>query len=578
MVALVIASGAALSAQLVTPTAIPRNEKPPVVFLNGWQQGCEGDTSFASTYGTADQILARDGRASLFFNNCEQARNAPIEQIGAAFRTYLEGLRYSDGTPVPQVDVIAHSMGGLIVRSYLSGKQAERNTFQPPTDIRIRKAVFLAVPFFGSVLAASPLAANENTIQVQQLRPGSTFLWDLATWNQGMDDLRGIDAVAIAGIGGSGVVSGLENFDDSTVAITSASLDFALPDRTRVLSMCHTNLTGLLSIGCRGSAPPIARWNDAAHEAARISVSFLNGTNDWRNIGQSNKDATNRGGVYLQVRDAEDRIVNLRDAQNASVRSNEIAWTDRQITGSTQFRLTQESGAEVNVTSDVPDGATLPLTVTTGGPNVAAIIPSAAAVTPRAVAPGMFVSIYGTNLSTATEQAQALPYPTSLGGTQVLVNGNVTGLHYASPQQVNAVVPEDASGLIRISVRTSQGLRNVNVLVEPAVPALFGAALNAVSGALVTPQAPIARGEYVALYLTGLGRTERRADGLDHALLQPQVTVGGKPCNVLYAGRAPGYVGLDQVNCQIAADAETGSVTASVTSGKRTGTATIPVR
>jgi uncharacterized protein (TIGR03437 family) len=30
------------------------------------------------------------------------------------------------------------------------------------------------------------------------------------------------------------------------------------------------------------------------------------------------------------------------------------------------------------------------------------------------------------------------------------------------------------------------------------------------------------------------------------------VTVGGQPCEISYAGRAPGFVGLDQINCQLA--------------------------
>ena len=32
----------------------------------------------------------------------------------------------------------------------------------------------------------------------------------------------------------------------------------------------------------------------------------------------------------------------------------------------------------------------------------------------------------------------------------------------------------------------------------------------------------------------------------------PQVLLSGASCNVLYAGPAPGYPGLDQINCQTA--------------------------
>jgi uncharacterized protein (TIGR03437 family) len=59
-------------------------------------------------------------------------------------------------------------------------------------------------------------------------------------------------------------------------------------------------------------------------------------------------------------------------------------------------------------------------------------------------------------------------------------------------------------------------------------------------------------GDYVELYATGLGATTNR-NGLDYANQQPTVTIGGQDCPVTYAGRAPGYVGLDQINCIVPA-------------------------
>ena len=55
--------------------------------------------------------------------------------------------------------------------------------------------------------------------QVRQILPGSRFIYDLATWNQGGDDLRGVDAISVAGsvTGGS----------DGLVPVPSASLSFA---------------------------------------------------------------------------------------------------------------------------------------------------------------------------------------------------------------------------------------------------------------------------------------------------------------------------------------------------------------
>jgi hypothetical protein len=72
-------------------------------------------------------------------------------------------------------------MGGLIVRSYLAGKVLEGG-FAPPAETRIRKLVFLGTPHFGSAVAA----LGTPNPQLQQLQPGSAFLADLATWNQGI--------------------------------------------------------------------------------------------------------------------------------------------------------------------------------------------------------------------------------------------------------------------------------------------------------------------------------------------------------------------------------------------------------
>ncbi len=85
-------------------------------------------------------------------------------------------MKYTDGTPVQTVDVVAHSMGGLVLRSYLSGKQNTAGVFQPPAATHVRKAIFLATPNFGTPIASLvPIGA----IQVEEMASGSAFLFDL---------------------------------------------------------------------------------------------------------------------------------------------------------------------------------------------------------------------------------------------------------------------------------------------------------------------------------------------------------------------------------------------------------------
>src|SRR5579864_6602046 len=129
--------------------AIPRTAKPPVVFLNGYEYDC-GSASFQSAFGIADQVLQANGQVSLFFNYCAVPNQSTIEDMGVAFGAFLSGLRYEDGQPVDLVDSVAHSLGGLIVRSYLSGKRSAAGVFSPPAVTHLRKIVFLATPHFGT--------------------------------------------------------------------------------------------------------------------------------------------------------------------------------------------------------------------------------------------------------------------------------------------------------------------------------------------------------------------------------------------------------------------------------------------
>jgi uncharacterized protein (TIGR03437 family) len=123
----------------------------------------------------------------------------------------------------------------------------------------------------------------------------------------------------------------------------------------------------------------------------------------------------------------------------------------------------------------------------------------------------------------------------------------------------------------------------VNVFVEAAMPAIFtldgsgtgpAAAINASNNRVVGSTNPLHAGDYVELYATGLGATTNRG-GLDYANQPPTVTIGGQACPVTYAGRAPGYVGLDQINCIVPAvpTSPLGAPLVIVTSGIRSSNA-----
>lgn len=558
------------SGQLITNVnAIPKTGKPPVVFLNGYQGGCEG-TTFQGTFGAAHQVLQADGRASLFFDNCLY-RGASIEALGNNFREFLKGLQYAGGEAVPQVDVVAHSMGGLIVRSYLSGKQPEEGVFTPPAETRVRKIVFVATPHFGTGVAS--LLGSTADRQIQQLQTGSTFVFDLATWNQGQDDLRGVDAISVLGDGGNGAV-GLRGFDDSVTSLTSGSLGFfALQDRTRILPYCHTS--GLaLQLGCISGALPIAQLNSASHMTAQILLSFLNDTQAWRTVGQSitqHPQLSTKAGLVLRYKDANDRTqmpqsVRVAGLSDLSLRLP-IAFSENLPAG-TPLQLTLRlPNAEASLSVPLTAGFTRAVAAK-AGPNIAAIYPSPWVVFPRAAAPGSLISIYGSQLTALS------------GDTEVNVAGQRMAISFAGPDQINTLVPENVSGLVKVQVKNAAGEHTVNLLIEPTVPSLFAPALNAVTGTVVTAQSPLRPGDYVSLFATGLGRTTTRDDGLNWADVQPEVSFGSRPCTILYAGRAPGFPGLDQINCQISTALQpSDAVPIQVRSGARVSNVTIlPVR
>jgi uncharacterized protein (TIGR03437 family) len=70
---------------------------------------------------------------------------------------------------------------------------------------------------------------------------------------------------------------------------------------------------------------------------------------------------------------------------------------------------------------------------------------------------------------------------------------------------------------------------------------------------------PVRRGEFIAIFCSGLGPvshtpstgSEALADPLSLTLTEPVVTVGGVIADVSFSGLAPGLVGLYQVNVEI---------------------------
>jgi len=198
------------------------------------------------------------------------------------------------------------------------------------------------------------------------------------------------------------------------------------------------------------------------------------------------------------------------------------------------------------------------------------------------VSPGALASIFGSNFTGAGLDAIAsLPLPASLGGVSVLVNGVAARVLYASSDQINFQIPwETKTGSATVAVSVN-GLASaqVNVTVEAAAPGLFVQGSHAVvqnsDFSLNSSSNPAKVGGTILAYLTGAGAVSNQpVDGaaagsspLSQVTSTVTATIGGQTAEVSFAGLAPEFVGLWQVNIVVPSGLTTGSFPLTVTVG-----------
>jgi len=99
------------------------------------------------------------------------------------------------------------------------------------------------------------------------------------------------------------------------------------------------------------------------------------------------------------------------------------------------------------------------------------IVPVGSAVS--TIQPGEWVSIYGTNLAGSTMYWNG-NFPTLLGGTTVMIDGNAAFLSFVSPGQINLQAPNDTStGSVPVVVKTASGTSTSTVTLAQFAPSFF---------------------------------------------------------------------------------------------------------
>ncbi|MFI9173995.1 esterase/lipase family protein [Streptomyces lincolnensis] len=137
-------------------TQLPREAKPPVVLLHGFIDN-------RSVFVLLRRSLAQHGRQQVESLNYSPL-TCDIRTAAALLGRHIEEICERTGSP--QVDVVGHSLGGLIARYYVQRLGG---------DTRVRTLVTLGTPHSGTKVV--PLA-NAHPI-VRQMRPGSEVLEEL---------------------------------------------------------------------------------------------------------------------------------------------------------------------------------------------------------------------------------------------------------------------------------------------------------------------------------------------------------------------------------------------------------------
>jgi endo-1,4-beta-xylanase len=188
------------------------------------------------------------------------------------------------------------------------------------------------------------------------------------------------------------------------------------------------------------------------------------------------------------------------------------------------------------------------------------------------VSPGTLADIYGTNLAAAPATTPGLPLGVLLGSVQVTVNGTLAPLYYVSPGQVDFQIPYSVApgpALVQVTSNGAPGL-SAGITVQQAAPSILtwtdsAGNVRAIAQnqdySLNTSTNCAAQGSYVTVYMMGSGPLNNPiasgaaalSNPLSQETLTTTATVGNVSALVPFAGMAPTFVGLMQVNLQVPA-------------------------
>jgi uncharacterized protein (TIGR03437 family) len=181
-------------------------------------------------------------------------------------------------------------------------------------------------------------------------------------------------------------------------------------------------------------------------------------------------------------------------------------------------------------------------------------------------APVSIVSIFGTNLASATATATSTSLYV-LGGVSASLSGFPCVPLYVSPNQINLVLPYRIPNQYSLQVTNSADGATSSpfpLAMLATAPGIFTTNGNAIAQnqdyTTNTPSNPATAQSVVIVYFTGQGAITSQLDAGQPASSNPTqnataaptaATIDGQPAAVLYSGAAPGFSGLAQANIQL---------------------------
>ncbi len=205
---------------------------------------------------------------------------------------------------------------------------------------------------------------------------------------------------------------------------------------------------------------------------------------------------------------------------------------------------------------------------------------------------GSLATAYGLNLAADTlNVASSFPLPTALGGLSLTMNGISAPLTAVSPWQVNVQIPLDSTiGPVAFEaaftdnsrtppVAADVALINPSVYLLPSVRSGQAAVFHGNTVVAADATHPATAGEILVMYASGLGPVDRAvpagtaspADPPANATMPLEIHVANRVAKPIFAGLAPGFAGVYQVNFALPTGVPAGDVSVTIVSPGTSG-------